>query len=130
MPLPAILLTALVLVQASDTVPMEGLGFQILWMPKSLAETSNTSPGFKFSHPSTREPLCFSKGKDLNPVLGKLSPQMKANGIWITTSNAFLYSDPENLELKTVVDLARARKIPVFLCEIGQQPEGWKRIDH
>jgi len=130
MPFPALFMTALILVQASDTVPMEGQGFQILWMPKALAATSNTSPGFKFSHPSTREPLCVSKGKDLKPVLGKLPAQMKANGIWITTSNSFLYSEEEKLELKGIVDLARARKIPVFLCEIGQQPEGWKRIDH
>jgi len=127
--LPSMLLAATVLLQDAGTVPMEGKGLQVLWMPAALAETSNTAAGFKFRHPTRNEDMSFSKAKDFQPILENLPPQMKANGIWISTSNAFLYTDQENLELKALVGRARTLKIHVFICELGEQPQGWKRAD-
>lgn len=120
------LLAALVLLQDS---PVESKGLQVLWVPQALAETSNTTAGFKFRHPLGKQEVCLSKAREFQAILDKLPAPMKANGIWISTGNAFLYSDEENLELKSLVAMAKAHKIHVFLCEIPDQPLGWKKVD-
>ena len=53
---------------------------------------------------------------------------MKENGIWISISNSFLYVADEKLQLMALVDLARSRRISVFMGELGEQPKGWKKI--
>jgi hypothetical protein len=123
------LFAVMALLQDAGTVPVEGKGLQVLWMPEALAGTSNTTAGFKFRHPVSKEHMSFTKAKDLQPILEKLPQQMKDNGIWISTSNSFLYSDQENLELKALAARARALKIYVFMCELGEQPHGWKKVD-
>ena len=126
--IPATILAALVLVLVQDT-PQESKGLQILWVPNSLSATSNTAPGFKFRHPVTREELCFSRAKDFKKIMDAMPSQMKENGIWISTTNTFLYSDEENAELKDLVRMAKQKKIYVFKCEIPEQPLGWKKVD-
>jgi hypothetical protein len=120
---------ATILVQEGGTVPMESKGLQVLWVPQALAETSNTTAGFKFRHPLTRVDLSFAKAANLRGILDQLPAAMRDNGIWVSTTNAFLYTKKENLELKHLVALARARKIYVFQCELGEQPQGWKKVD-
>lgn len=122
-------LAALVLLQDAGVVPQESKGLQILWMPKAVAGTSNTSSGFKFRHPATREDMSFANVKDLLPIVEKLPQQVKENGIWISTTNAFLYTDEENADLKKLVSFAKSKKVYVFLCELPEQPRGWKKLD-
>jgi hypothetical protein len=129
MPFHMPLLAALILFQGSGPVPQEAKGLQILWVPMAVAETSNTTPGFKFRHPITYAELSFTKAKELKTILEVLPTPMKENGIWISTTNSFLYSKEENLELKTLVAMAKAQKIVVFLCELPKQPEGWKKVE-
>lgn len=126
MPIPSLLLAALVLLQ---DIPQESKGLQILWVPSSLSVTSNTDPGFKFRHPVSGAEVCFSKAKDLKKIIDSMPTQMKNNGIWISTTNAFLYSEKENKELKLLVRMAKLQKVYVFKCEIPEQPLGWKKVD-
>lgn len=123
---PKAIFAALVLLQE---VPQESKGLQILWVPSSLSATSNTAPGFKFRHPISRDEMCFSKAKDLKKIIESMPAQMKENGIWISTTNSFLYSEEENKELKELVRMAKPHKIHVFKCEIPEQPLGWKKVD-
>ena len=120
------LLAALVLVQDS---PQESKGLQVMWLPRSMAEAAKTAAGFKFRHPLSKQEMCVGKARDFQAILEKMPAQMKANGIWISTGNSFLYSDEENLELKSLVAAAKAHKVYVFMCEIPDQPLGWKKVD-
>lgn len=122
-------LAVLMLFQEAGTVPQESKGLQVLWVPTAVAGTSNTSAGFKFRHPISRAEMNVAKAKDMKAILGKMPALMRENGIWVSTTNAFLYTEEEKLEFKALVALARGEKIYVFRCELGEQPEGWKKAD-
>jgi hypothetical protein len=109
--------------------PEEAKGLKVLWVPSALAGTSNTDPGFEFLHPATQVVVRVTKGKEFKPILDSMPVKMKSNGIWISTSNSFLYSEEENAELKVLVQLGKTQKIPVFICQLMSQPEGWKKLD-
>jgi hypothetical protein len=122
-------LAALTALPAFAQTPEAAKGLQVLWIAKAGAEISNTVPGFEFLHPATQAEVRLVRGKDFKPFLESLPALMKSNGIWISTSNSFLYSDEENAELRALVQLARTQKIHVFICQIMDQPEGWKKLD-
>lgn len=118
-----------VLLAAPEEVPDRTKGLQVLWVPESVTLTSNTVPGFKFRHPASREDMVFRNAAGLKKVLEKLPALTRANGIWISTTNDFLYSAEENLELRNLVAIARSLGIPVFRAELGEQPHGWKKAE-
>lgn len=118
------LLAALVLLQDQ---PQEAKGLQVLWVPQAGAVGS--AAGFTFRHPLSGNQTVLPKAKGFAEILAKLPAAMKANGIWISTTNGFLYSEEENQELKALVALAKANRIYVFKCEIPDQPLGWRKID-
>lgn len=120
------LLAALVLLQDS---PQEARGLKVLWVPQATTAAARTPAGFTFSHPITRQEVCIGKAKDFQAILEKMPAPMKTNGIWISTTNAFLYSDEENRELKALVAIARAQNVYVFMCELPLQPLGWRKVD-
>lgn len=124
----ALLLVPAILAALQDA-PEPAKGLQVLWVPEAIAGTSNTVPGFKFRHPASREDLVLRKAVDLKKVIEKLPAAVRANGIWISTTNDFLYSEEENLELRSLVAVARSLGVQVFSCELGDQPHGWKKLD-
>ena len=123
------ILSAFILAQQPVAVPIEAQGLHILWVPSAMAGLSNEAPGFKVLDPLTLVEKSFPKAEDLKPILETLPLRMKENGIWISTSNSFLYVADEKLQLKALVEMARTNGIPVFICELGEQPGGWKRIE-
>lgn len=122
-------LAVMLLSQAPESLPQESKGLQILWMPRTLAITSNQAPGFSFRDPISETDKVYPEAQDLQGIIATLPPFMRDNGIWISASNAFLYTDDEHLQFKTLVELAKAKGIAVFLWELGAQPPAWKRID-
>lgn len=126
--LPASILVLALLAQPAGNLPNEAKGLHILWVPSAMAGLSNEPPGFKVRDPITQVESTFTKAEDLEPMLATLPPQMKANGVWISTSNAFLYVAEETAQLKVLADLARKRGVKVFLGELAEQPKGWKEL--
>ena len=122
-------LMGLIAFSAFSQPPDPAKGLQVLWIPKAGAEISNAMPGFEFHHPITKAEIRLIRGMDFKPVLESLPAQMKSNGIWISTSNSFLYSEEENAELKILVQLGKAQKIHVFSCQIMDDPKVWKKLD-
>ena len=120
---------ALITVSVLAQAPEEAKGLRILWVPRAVAEASKNDPGFEFRHPTTQAVVRVTQGKEFKPILDSLPLQVKSNGIWISTSNSFLYSEEENAVLRTLVQLGKIQKIPVFICQIMDQPEGWKKLD-
>ena len=125
----ALVLAALVLAPARATAPEEAKGLQVLWVPKALALTSGSEPGFQFRHPATQVETTVSRGRDLESILKMLPAGMKSNGVWISTSNSFLYSKLENAELAVLVRIAKSQKIPLFICQLLDQPQGWQKLN-
>jgi hypothetical protein len=123
------ILAVLLLAQPPATAPSEAKGLHILWAPSAMAGLSKEAPGFRVLDPLTQSEKSFTRAEDLKPLLDTLPPRMKENGIWISTSNSFLYVADEQLQLKALVEMARTQGIPVFICELGQQPGGWKQVD-
>jgi hypothetical protein len=123
------ILAAFFLAQLPVAAPIEAKGLHILWAPSAMAGLSKEGPGFRVLDPLTQSEKTFTKAEDLKPLLDTLPPRMKENGIWISTSNAFLYVADEQLQLKLLVELARTNGISVFICELGEQPGGWKKIE-
>jgi hypothetical protein len=123
------ILTAFFLAQQPIAAPIEAQGLHILWAPSAMAGLSNEAPGFKVLDPLTQVEKSFPKAEDLKPILETLPLRMKENGIWISTSNSFLYVADEKRQLKALVDMARTNGISVFICELGEQPGGWKKIE-
>jgi len=121
-------LAVLLLPPQVKQAPVEAKGLHILWVPSAMAGLSKEAPGFKVQDPLTQIEKTFSRAEDLNPILRTLPSQMKENGIWISTSNSFLYVADEKLQLKALVEWAGTSGIHVFLCELAEQPEGWKQI--
>jgi hypothetical protein len=126
--LPASILALVLLAQPAGSLPNEAKGLHILWVPSAMAGLSNETPGFKVRDPITQVERTFTKAEDLEPMLATLPPPMKANGVWISTSNAFLYVAEETAQLKILSNLAGRRTIRVFLCELAEQPKGWKEL--
>jgi hypothetical protein len=89
---------------------------------------SKEAAGFKVMDPITQMENTFPMAEDLKPILDTLPIRMKENGIWISTSNSFLYVAEEERQLKVLAELARAKGINIFICELGKQPGGWKKI--
>lgn len=125
---PALILAVALLAQPAGNLPNEAKGLHILWVPSAMAGLSNEPPGFKVRDPITQVERSFTKAEDLEPLLATLPPLMKANGVWISTSNAFLYVAEETAQLKALADLAGKRGAKVFLCELAEQPRGWKEF--
>ena len=123
------ILAVLFLAQQPGTTPIEAKGLHILWAPSAMAGLSHEAPGFRVLDPLTQNERTFTKAEDLKPIVDSLSLQMKENGIWISTSNSFLYVADEQLQLKALVEMARTNGIPVFICELGKQPGGWKKVE-
>jgi hypothetical protein len=121
------ILAVLLLVPQAGSAPVEAKGLPVLWVPSAMVGLSNEAPGFKVMDPLTRTEKTFTKAEDLKPILATLPTQMKANGIWISSSNAFLYVADEKLQLKALVEWAGTIGIDVFICELGEQPGGWKK---
>jgi hypothetical protein len=121
-------LAALILFQPPVAPPDVAKGLHILWVPSAMTGLSNEAPGFKVLDPITQMERTFSMAEDLKPILDTLPNRMKENGIWISTSNSFLYVAHEERQLKALADLAGARGIDLFICELGKQPGGWKKI--
>ena len=121
-------LAALLLLQPAVAPSDEAKGLHILWVPGAMTGLSNEAPGFKVLDPITQMERTFSMAEDLKPILDTLPTRMKENGIWISTSNSFLYVAQEERQLQVLVDLARTRGIDLFICELGKQPGGWKKI--
>lgn len=126
--LPASILVVALLAQPAGNLPNEAKGLHILWIPSAMAGLSNEPPGFKVRDPITQVESTFTRADDLEPMLATLPPQMKANGVWISTSNAFLYVAEETAQLKVLADLARKRGVKVYLSELAEQPKGWKEL--
>ncbi len=124
----ASILTALFMAQQPGIAPIEAKGLHILWAPSAMAGLSKEAPGFRVVDPLTQGEKTFAKAEDLKPILDTLPPLMQENGIWISTSNSFLYVAEEKRQLKALVELARTKGIPVFLCELAEQPGGWKKL--
>ena len=122
------ILALLLLFPQAGTPPVEAKGLHILWVPAAMAGLSNEGPGFKVLDPLTQLDKTFSRAEELKPILDTLPAQMKENGIWISTSNAFLYVTDEKTQLKALVDLAGSNGISVFMCELAEQPRGWKKM--
>jgi hypothetical protein len=122
-------MAVLLLSQQAGTLLNEAKGLHILWVPSAMAGLSNEAPGFKVQDPLTQNDRTFTQADDLKPILDTLPTQMKENGIWISTGNSFLYVADEKLQLKALVDLATTRGISVFMCELGEQPKGWKKVE-
>ncbi len=125
----ASIMAVILLAPQAGTLPNEAKGLHLLWVPGAMAGLSNETPGFKVRDPLTQVESTFAKAGDLEPMLATLPPQMKENGVWISTSNAFLYVAEEELELKALSDLAGKRGINVFICELAEQPKGWKKLE-
>ena len=123
------ILAVVFLAQQPGTAPIEAKGLHILWVPSAMAGLSKEAPGFRVLDPLTQVEQSFPKAEDLKPLLDTLPARMKENGIWISTSNSFLYVADEQLQLKALVELARTKGVPVFICELGEQPGGWKKIE-
>jgi hypothetical protein len=121
-------LAALLLLQPAVASPDEAKGLHILWVPSAMAGLSNEVPGFKVLDPITQKERTVSVAEDLQPILDTLPTRMKENGIWISTSNSFLYVAHEERQLQVLADLAKARGIDLFVCELGNQPGGWKKF--
>ncbi len=109
--------------------PQESKGLAVQWVPQAVAGGPRTAAGFSYRDPLSGREATLQKAKDFAQVLATMPAAMKANGIWISTTNAFLYSPEENLELKALVALAKAGRVHVFLCEIPNQPLGWRKLD-
>lgn len=122
------ILAALLLFPQSGASPDETRGLHILWVPSAMAGLSKEASGFKVLDPLTQVENTFSKAGDLEPILDTLPARMKENGIWISTSNSFLYVAEEERQLRVLADLAGARGINLFICELGKQPGGWKKV--
>jgi hypothetical protein len=122
------ILAALLLFPQAGASPDETRGLHILWVPSAMTELSKEAPGFKVLDPITQVENTFPKAGDLVPILDTLPIRMKENGIWISTSNSFLYVAEEERQLKVLADLAGARGINLFICELGKQPGGWKKV--
>lgn len=125
----ASILALLFLAQQPVTAPIEAKGLHILWAPGAMAGLSNEAPGFRVLDPLTQGEKTFPKAEDLKPILDTLPLGMKENGIWISTTNSFLYVATEKLQLKALVEMATTKGIPVFICELGEQPGGWKKVE-
>jgi hypothetical protein len=121
-------LAALILLQPPVASPVEAKGLHILWVPVAMAGLSNEVPGFKVADPITQQERTFSLAEDLKPILDTLPVRMKENGIWISTSNSFLYVAQEEQQLKMLAELARAKGVDLFICELGKQPGGWEKV--
>jgi hypothetical protein len=126
---PVPIAAVLLLSQVPGTMPVEARGLQILWVPRALAATSDRLPGFAFRDPISETDKVFPEAQDLKGILDTLPPFMKDNGIWISSSNSFLYVEDENLQLKQLLALAKTRGISVFMSELGAQAQGWKKVD-
>jgi hypothetical protein len=124
----ASIMAVMLLAQPSGTLPNEAKGLHLLWVPGAMAGLSNEIPGFKVRDPLTQIESTFAKAEDLEPMLATLPPLMKENGVWISTSNAFLYVAEEKAQLKVLSDLAGKRRISLFICELAEQPKGWKKL--
>ena len=122
------ILAALLLFPQAGASPDEAKGLHILWVPSAMVGLSKEAAGFKVMDPITQMENTFPMAEDLKPILDTLPIRMKENGIWISTSNSFLYVAEEERQLKVLVELARAKGINIFICELGKQPGGWKKI--
>src|SRR5664279_877967 len=122
------ILAALLLLPQAGAAPEEAKGLHVLWVPSAMSGLSKETPGFKVLDPITQVENTFPKAEDLEPILDTLPTRMKENGIWISTSNSFLYVAEEERQLKVLADLAGARGINLFICELGKQPGGWKKV--
>ena len=98
------ILAVVFLTQQPGTAPIEAKGLHILWVPSAMAGLSKEAPGFRVLDPLTQVEQSFPKAEDLKPLLDTLPARMKENGIWISTSNSFLYVADEQLQLKALVD--------------------------
>jgi hypothetical protein len=123
------ILAAFLLFPQAGASPDEGKGLHILWVPVAMAGLSREVPGFKVTDPITQTESTFSMAEDLKGILDTLPKPMKENGIWISTSNSFLYVAHEERQFKVLADLARARGINLYICELGKQPGGWKKFE-
>ena len=59
----------------------------------------------------------------------EFSGEVIANGIWVVTSNPTDYPESELKRLDQLVELCRAREIPLFVTRASSLPNGWEKLD-
>lgn len=113
--------------------PNREKGISMHMLPERVAKISGQKGGFTVNYapylkPEKKEPL-LRTAEEFKAFVKKQDYEVKANGVWIVTTNPSAYSEIEKALLEDVSTSLRESEAPIFVCRGSELPDGWKQTN-
>jgi len=131
---PILIILFAVVSGVAAVTPERSKGISVHLLPKRVADLSDQKWGLVVSYadylkPEKTQPLLQSTA-ELLTFVRKQDKDVQGNGVWIVTTHAGAYSEPEKKLLEDLKPLCRKEHIPLFLVRGSQLPNRWQRYDN